>query len=130
MTHYLVNEEIPAVVGRVHHSSLLDLTPDTVAEGVLVLLSAQVSDVAGGQQIVDVHQELLIHNLVVSHQEGNCSTLHTSLYATKVFVSYSFLSKTQLIMAVWLIAHSNASYATWHIRVFDTFELPATLRMG
>ena len=44
---YLVNEEVPTVVCRVYHASLLDFTPDAVAEGVLVLLSAEVSNVAG-----------------------------------------------------------------------------------
>ena len=43
---YLVNEEVPAVVCRVYHASLLDFTPDAVAEGVLVLLRAEVSNVA------------------------------------------------------------------------------------
>ena len=75
----LVNEEVPAVFWSVDHTSLLDLASDTVAECVLVFSSAQVSNVASRQQVIDIHQELLIHNLVVSHEEGDGNALNTSL---------------------------------------------------
>ena len=79
---YLVNEEIPAVVSGVNHASLLDFTPHTVAEGVLVFLGAQVGDVSSGQKVIDVHQELFIDNLVVSHEESNGCAFNTSLQGT------------------------------------------------
>ena len=54
---------------------------------VRVHLSAEICNVSGGKQVIDVDQELLFDNLVVSHQEGDGNALHTSLQATPCFSS-------------------------------------------
>lgn len=46
-----------------------------IAEPVLVLLGAEVWDVTIGQQVVNVHEEVLLNNLVVCHQQNNGSAL-------------------------------------------------------
>ena len=89
---YLVNEEVPAVVAGIYHTSLLDFTSHTVAEGVFVLLGAQIGNVSSREKVVDVHQELLIDNLVVSHKESDCGAFHSSLYSSQTILFWEFVT--------------------------------------
>ena len=75
----LVDEEVPAILRSVNDARLLDLTAHRVTEAVLVFGSEELRDLSRREEVVDVNEHALLHDLVVRHQEGNRGPLHTSL---------------------------------------------------
>lgn len=61
------------------HTCRLALIAHSVGEGLLVLRGEQVSDVSSGQQIIDVHEEYFLDDLVVGHEEGDGCALGAHL---------------------------------------------------
>ena len=76
---HLVQEEIPQVLRRVQDASLLHLLAHVVAHLLLLLVGHQVRDVSRAQQVVDVHEEALLDDLAVGHQERHRLALGASL---------------------------------------------------
>ena len=69
----------PAVLGRVEQASRLALCAHVVVDAVLVLGGEEVGDIAGREQVVDVHKELLVGDLLVGEQEQHVLELDAGL---------------------------------------------------
>jgi hypothetical protein len=75
----LVDEVVPAVIPGVLLAGALDLAPDCIDDGLLLLVGVQLCDFARREQIVDVDQEPLIGDLPLGEEEEIAFLLHTGL---------------------------------------------------
>ena len=76
---HLVEEKVPQVFRGVDDPRALALVAHRVAHLILLLVGHEVGDVPGRQQVVDVHQEPLVDDLPVRHQERHGVALDASL---------------------------------------------------
>ena len=64
-----VNEELPAVFFVVENAFALDGTSDTIDDAIDILNREEISDLTGGEQIIDEDKETLVGDLTFSEEE-------------------------------------------------------------
>eukprot|EP00982_Pelagococcus_subviridis_P002511 19187-Pelagococcus_subviridis.AAC.2 len=75
----LVDEKVPQVFIRVHDPRGFHLVPYRVAHVLLVLRGHEVGNEPAREEVVDVHQEALVHDLRIRHQKRNRRPLDARL---------------------------------------------------
>ena len=75
----LIQKEFEQLIRGIEVASLLCLSSDLSANTVELILCEELWDPTGGQDIVDVNQELVVCNLAISEDEEDLSSLDTSL---------------------------------------------------
>ena len=85
---HAVDEEPPAVLARVLQAHAFDLVPDAVDHVLDLVVGQQIGDLAGRQQIVNQHQELLVGHLRVGHQEHHADVFQTRLNVQSADVNF------------------------------------------
>ena len=84
---HLVNEEVEDGAGRVLDTVGLGLSAHLADNTVKFVLSEELGNVTGGEDIVDINEEVILDNLRVSEDEHSGLTNNTSLHVDKLDVS-------------------------------------------
>lgn len=75
----LAEEVVPAVVSGVEYPCGLDLRAERRDDVLHLGLREQLGDVAGGQEVVDEHEESFVRHLRVGDHEQAADVLHARL---------------------------------------------------
>ena len=72
---HLADEELPAALACVQHAGLFDLGSYGVDDAVPVVGGVEVGDVAGGEEIVEVHEHPLVDDLLIGEEPDDGGAL-------------------------------------------------------